>query len=212
LNIEALLQVVLKNHPDYLQALLVEKEAQTNLLLANNNQLWKLDLEARYNITGSSTYDLETQEDSYISPGNYSVGMSLKIPFGDYTLQREALNARVEYRKAKIELQELKEDIEISLQDADRNIKMKWKEVELSRKVRELSQKQLDIELEKFKANRSNNFQILSFQNYLIQAERNENATKVAYLDALTDLDLLLGTTLEHWGIRLESARKVELL
>ncbi len=206
LHVETLLPIVLKNNPDYLQALLSHKNAQTNLLSAKNNKLWELDLEGRYNITGNSTSFAEL-EDENLGQGDYSIGMALKIPFGDDSLQRAALNAEVEYRKATIALKELKENIAIDVQDAARDITMKWKQVELSKKALELSEKQLDIELEKFKAKLSDNFTIVALQNHLIEAENNENTTKIYYLNALTALDLLLGTTLEHWGIQLETAR-----
>ncbi|CAK8720831.1 hypothetical protein KKHLCK_10025 [Candidatus Electrothrix laxa] len=68
-----------------------------------------------------------------------------------------------------------------------------------------------DIELEKFKLDKSDSFELLSYQNRLIQAEHDENSAKVNYLNALTALDSLLGTTLEHWGIDIEDASKVDL-
>ncbi|CAK8720839.1 hypothetical protein KKHLCK_10035 [Candidatus Electrothrix laxa] len=145
LDTAILLQLVFKNHIQYQQSLLANKEAQLNILLAKNDRLWQLDLEAGYNITDSGTYDIETLEESNVGAGDYFVEMNLTIPFGDDTAQRELLNTEIEYRKSKIALQELKENIAIDVQGTHRNILMKWKQVELSRKVRELSQKQLDI-------------------------------------------------------------------
>lgn len=212
LNIETLIQIVLENQPDYLQALLSHQNAQTNLLLAQNNKLWELDVQARYNITGRSDSWIEAQENAgRLGEGDYSVGLSLRIPFGDYTLEQGVLSAKVAQRQSEIALQELTENLEIAIQDAVRDINMKWEQVKLAQRARELSQQQLEIELEKLKVNRSTNFQIVSFQNSLISAENNEIRTKVSYLNALTDLDLLLGTTLERWGIHIETMRRISL-
>ncbi|MCI5208812.1 MAG: TolC family protein [Candidatus Electrothrix sp. ATG2] len=137
--------------------------------------------------------------------------MRLEIPFGDDSTERELLYAKVAFRQAEIALQELQENIEISVRNTYRDIGMKWKQVELSQKVRSLSQKQLEVELEKFKNDKSSNFQVVSYQDRLLEAEHIENNSKIAYLNALTDLDKYLGTTLEHWGILLEETRKVEL-
>jgi outer membrane protein TolC len=211
LELATLLQIVFKNRPEYRQALVTLNMAKTDLLLAKNKQLWQLDLETQYNMTDSSEYALGTPEEESDGAGDYSVAMKLKIPFGDESTERELLHAKVVYRQAEIALQELNENIEISVRNMYRDIGMKWKQVELSQKVRDLSQKQLDVELEKFKNDKSDNFQVLSYQDSLIQAEHDENRTKVEYLDALAELDMYLGTTLEHWGIDLEDARKVEL-
>ncbi|MCK5877299.1 MAG: TolC family protein [Candidatus Marithrix sp.] len=212
LNLEKLLQVVFTNQPDYLQTKLSHKNAQTNLLLAKNNQLWELDVQARYNITGNSDSWIEAQERAgRLGEGDYSVGLSLRIPFGDYSLEQGVVNAKVALRQSEINLQELKENIEIDLQDSIRNINMQWEQVKLAQRAKELSQQQLEIALEKHKTGRASNFEIVSLQNSLVSAENNEISTKVSYLNALTNLDMMLGKTLERWKINIDTVRKVKL-
>ncbi len=208
---ETLLQIALQNRLEYQQALVRVEMAQTNLLVAENKQLWQLDLEAQYNLTDSSSYPVDTGAESD-GAGDYKLAMKLAIPFGDESKDLELLAAKVAYRKAELSLQELRENIAISVQDRYRNISMKWQQIELSQKARELAQKQLEVELEKFKNEKSSNFQVLGSQDKLIKAEHDENKTKVDYLDALTSLDEFLGTTLEHWGIDLEEVKEEELL
>jgi outer membrane protein len=103
---------------------------------------------------------------------------------------------------------ELKDNIEIEIMDAVRNINIKWEQVKLAQRSRDLSKQQLDIELEKLKVGRSENFQIVIFQNDLIRAENNEIRAKMDYLNALTNLDALLGTTLERWGVNIRTVQK----
>ncbi|EDN66604.1 Outer membrane efflux protein [Beggiatoa sp. PS] len=206
LNISTLQQIALQRHPVYLQTLLEQENTQTRLLLAENEQLWALDVIARYNITGTSDDWLESQvRAGRLGEGDYSVQLALRIPFGDLPRERELVAARVKLRHAGINVQELKDNIEIDLMDAVQNIQIKWEQVKLAQRFRDLSKQQLDIELEKLKAGRpgSNNFQIVSFQNNLIRAENSEIRAKIDYLNALTNLDALLGTTLERWGVNI---------
>ena len=50
-------------------------------------------------------------------------------------------------------------------------------------------------------AGRSSNFQVLSFESDLQNAENARLSTVIAYLNAQTQLDLTLGMTLESWDI-----------
>jgi len=212
LDAEQLQQIAYDNQPAYLKALLAHENANTNLLLARNNKLWELDIITHYNITGTSDSWLEAQKQAgYLDRGDYSVGLSLRIPFGDLKLKQSVLAAKVAREQSQINLQELKENIKIDIQDAVRDIDIKWEEVRLAQRVRELSKKQLEAELEKFKVGRSSNFRIVSFQGELVGAENGEVGAKINYLNAITDLDVLLGISLERRGINIKNVRNVQL-
>jgi outer membrane protein len=207
-HLETLQKQAQSNRPDYLQILLERENAQTRLLLAKNNRLWELDIITRYNITGTSDSWMEAQKRAgHLGEGDYSVGLALRIPFGDIQRERGVVAARVKLRHAGIDVQELKENIEIEMLDAVRDIKIKWEQVKLAQRARKLSKRQLDIELEKLKVARSTNFEIVTFQNSLVLAENGEIRAKIDYLNALTDLDVLLGATLERWGVNIENVR-----
>jgi outer membrane protein TolC len=85
---------------------------------------------------------------------------------------------------------------------------MKLKQVELARRARELTEEKLRIEKEKLKAGRTTNFEVLTFQNDVIAARNNELYAIIAYENAVTNLDRVLGTTLKTWNITVEPKRK----
>jgi outer membrane protein len=206
LNIAQLQYQALERRTDYLQALLELENAKTRLLLAENQQLWELDVIATYNIGTANDDWLESQiAAGRLQEGDYSVELGLRIPFGDLPRERELVAAQMTLHQANLNVQELKDNIELDILDAVRNIHIKWEQVKLAQRARELSKKQLDIELEKLKAGRLNNFQMVIFQNDLIQAENSEISAKIDYLNALTNLDALLGTTLERWGVNINT-------
>ena len=67
----------------------------------------------------------------------------------------------------------------------------------------DLSRRKLDIEREKLQAGRSSNFQVLSFESDLRNAESARLNALIAYLNTQAHLDQTLGTTLESWDIDL---------
>lgn len=212
LQTEQLQQLAWQNRPDYLQAQLNIANAKTQLLLAENDNRWELDVITHYQLTASSDNWIEAQRQAgRLEQGDYSVELALRIPIGDLTPKHSILSARIALRQAEIDFQSLTEEIEIEIQDAIRNIQVAWTQIQLAQRARELTQQQLDIEMEKFRANRSTNFQVVSFQGDLISAENNEIQSQINYLNALTQLDTTLGITLSRWGIEIETVRSVTL-
>jgi outer membrane protein len=199
--------LALQNRRDYLQALLNLKTIELDLVVAKNNRLWDLSLEGGYGISGD---DDERIGDAFGKSTNanrsaWNVGLILSIPlYGDLTREQTYLGAKINLKKAKISVEELKENIEIEVLDAVRDVEMKLRQVELARQARELSEKKLEIEKEKLKAGRSTNFQLVSFQNDLIVVQSSELNANIAYLNALTSLDNVLGTTLDTWKIEIK--------
>ena len=81
---------------------------------------------------------------------------------------------------------------------------MQFQQLELARQTRVFSQQKLDIENKKLKAGQTSNFQLVSFQNDLINAQNNELSNFINYINALTNLDQTLGTTLKTWRIEVK--------
>jgi outer membrane protein TolC len=89
----------------------------------------------------------------------------------------------------------------VEVQDGVRNVLVSLKQVELAQRVRQLSERQLAVEREKLQGGRSSNFQLITLQNNLVTAQVRELEATIAYLNAQTLLDQILGTTLETWHI-----------
>ena len=197
--------LALQNRRDYLQALLNLKTIELNLVVAKNNRLWDLSLEGGYGISGEGVERIGDALSTNANRSAWNVGLMLSIPlYGDLTREQTYLGAKINLKKAKISLEELKENIEIEVLDAVRDVEMKLRQVELARLARELSEKKLEIEKEKLKAGRSTNFQLVSFQNDLIVVQSSELNANITYLNALTSLDNVLGTTLDTWKIEIK--------
>ena len=91
--------------------------------------------------------------------------------------------------------------LEQRIRDAVRNVQTRWRQLELSRKASELSVLKLNTEREKLRVGRSSNFQVLSFETDLRNAENARVNAEIAYLNAQTDLDERMGKVLETWRV-----------
>jgi len=204
--------IVLNNKISYLSEKLSLKNARTDLMLAENEQLWDLNFLANYTIAGTGNTLSQAQADNF-EEGDYSVGLSLVIPFRDLSRKQRLLSARVALQRAKNNFVELQDDIETNIQDWVRDIGVEWEQLKRAKRSRELTKQQLEFEMEKFKMGYegTSNFQIIQFQDDLVAAENRELNAKISYLNALTDLDEFLGTTLETWGVDIESQREINL-
>lgn len=49
---------------------------------------------------------------------------------------------------------------------------------------------------------RTTNFEVVSYQNQLVQAQLAETSKQILYVKALLSLDQILGTTMETWQVK----------
>lgn len=200
------LEIALTHQPDYQASLLELEKAQVSLEYARNQQQWDLSLvagktQARGISPTSSTGEIPSTGGEKYS--NSYTGLQLKIPLGDRTIEQMLVHAAVDVETLELRLAEARQILEQRIRDAARNIQTRWRQVELARKASSFSILKLDAEREKLQAGRSSNFQVLSFENDLRNAENTRVNAEIAYLNALSDLDERLGKVLDTWNIPL---------
>ncbi|MHA6829890.1 TolC family protein [Ralstonia pseudosolanacearum] len=115
----------------------------------------------------------------------------------------EEMHAHVEAGSQDFRLAETDQSLEREIDNAVRDLGARWRQYEIARRACDLSRRKLDIEREKLQAGRSSNFQVLSFEADLRNAENVRLNTSIAYLNAQNHLDWTMGTTLERWEIDL---------
>lgn len=192
------LRLAFANRPDYLIAQLNYEVAKLNRLVADNNTLWTLDLTGSYNQTlGQGRYDAGGTQDGW------EVGLLLSIPLNDPAIQQGAVAARINHDKLDNDLIQQRLDIEVEVINALRKTAISRRQIDLSRQARELAQKNVDVQTEKLKAGRTTNFELLSYQNALVNAQNSEVNAIISYLNDLTALEATLGIVLDRWGVTL---------
>ena len=130
-------------------------------------------------------------------------GLSLSRTIGDLSVKQELDRARITLMQSENSLQDRLATLELDLQDRIRDVNLSFSQLELAQDATRLSQKQLEIEQEQRKLGLGEGtiFELISFQDDLAQARTSELNAKIGYLNALTNLDQFLGTTLQTWKI-----------
>lgn len=193
LDSNKLRQLAFKNRPDYLRAQLNQKTSQLQLLLAEDDKRWDLNLITSLNNTLNSNSDVRA-------------GLVLSREFGDLTKEQRFVRSRVNLLQAENTLKELNDSIKIQVTDKIRDVNLRFSQVERARQATVLSERQLDIEREKQRLGRGSGiFELVRLQNDLVSARNAELEATIEYLNALTRLDQTLGTTLDTWQVTLET-------
>ncbi|TCH99600.1 TolC family protein [Roseococcus sp. SYP-B2431] len=200
---ERALNVAADNQPDYLRSILAIEVSRINLDVARNQRLWDLSLVAG-SAAGSQTADIaRTLEQLSSARNDFNIGLRLNIPLGQIAREAPEVQATIGLRQAEIARDAARDRLRQQVEDTVRNIDALRRQAELARRARELAGLQLETELVKLQAGRSSNFQVVSFQGFLQAAESAELAAVIAYANSLTQLDQVLGTTLDTWRIAL---------
>ncbi len=187
--------------PEYLAALLGSQRADLNLVIAKDSGRWQVDLVAGAN----QVRDANDSDNGRTHNRNWDsyAGVQVQIPIGDISTRQAEVRARVDVEDQEIRITDARQELERSVNDVVRDLGTRWRQYEIAQRAVELSRRKIEIEREKLSAGRSTNFQVLSFETDLRNAENARLNALIAYLNAQTQLDLTLGMTLESWEIAL---------
>lgn len=195
------LRAAQEQQPAYLTQLIAVEQADINLTVARNERLWDVSLVGGANQV-RDRYPTEAGRVNDRTWEGYA-GIQVDIPIGDLSRRQGEVRARVEAQNQEIRLADARQSLERDVSDAVRNLGARWRQYEIAQRARDLSRSKLEIEREKLQAGRSSNFQVISFEADLRNAENARVNALIAYLNAQSTLDRTLGTTLESWDVDL---------
>ena len=201
LDLEALYRRALLHRPEQRVAELDLEIARLGLLEARNGRLWNLDLSASW----GDVRDRPLGADDVSRERSWSAAVVVGHTLGDRSRERRFAQSRIEVERAELRLEELRSALRLELTDRVRDIEIRRRAVEVAERARGLSERQLEIESEKLRVGRSTNFEYLRLEDDLVVARLRELAATISYLDALTLLDEAVGTTLDTWGVTIDS-------
>jgi outer membrane protein TolC len=198
LDIAPFIQTALANNPAYLQTRLAIDQGKLRLLLAQNRSQWNLNLQASVGNT------LRTNATGQVNVG---AAIVLSRTFGDVSLEQAVERSQVQLQQLENTLLEAKETLTVDVRNTVRSVNDNYQQLVLAQQARELAAQQLDNEREKYRLGFGNTRQIdvLRFEDDLAAAQTAELAAAIAYLNALTQLEQLVGTTLDRWNVTLEA-------
>jgi len=198
IDLPRLFEVALKERQDYQGQIYVLEQNRLGIKVAENEQLWDISLFAQGTY---GTYKETSIPDRNISDG--SVGLRLKIPINDLSRKQKLVSANTSYQTAELQLDIIKSGIERQVRTSATEVQIYWQQAKVAQTSLDLAQRALDVEKAKLNSGRSSTFEVRSMEQNLRDAETQQVNARINYLNALTRLDLQLGTTLETWQITL---------
>jgi len=198
INVADALKLAKQTQPAYLSQLINNKKDDINVLLARNGQLWDISLVA----SARDTHSRSAGTDRNVGRDNY-IGVQVEIPVGDMAPRQATLNAEVNQKVQRLASEESEQQLTRDIYTAVNEVNTRWKQYGIAVRAYDLTRQKVDIERQKLAVGRSSNFQVLSFETDLRNAENARLTASIRYQAAITALDEVMGTTLQSWGITL---------
>lgn len=200
-DLDACLKIARENNRTYLNRTYAVTKADIRYMMAENDRMWDLSVKGGYGEAHSNDSPGYSYTDT-----EAKVGLTLSAPINlwgeDYLDRKDALlRVATEKRRANIELHKAETDLQTTVANTVRNVNMRLKFIRLSKRDSELKEAQLKNENTKLMAGRSTNFQVVTYQDQLVQAQQTLVTNTLSYLQALLELDQLLGTTMDTWKV-----------
>ena len=202
ISLSTALSAAFEQRPAYLSQIIASEQASIRLDLARNEQLWDVSLVGEASQSRLSSKRTQVGNNSNRTWDGYA-GVQVEIPIGDLSIKQSEVRAKVDAENQGVLLAEAKQALELEVDNAVRDLGTRWRQYEIAQRALTLSQRKLEVEREKLRVGRSSNFQVLSYESDLRNAENASLDALIAYLNAQSTLDNTLGTTLESWDISL---------
>lgn len=189
--------MAMKNQPDYLIQQLTADKQKIYLMQAKNQRLWGVDLVAGAGRLNTRSADIQND-----SRWQRYVGLNVSIPLNDLQARQEEQRVWVAGKIQLLQMADVHQQLEETVTQQVNALNSSWQQFLIADRLTRLSEKTLQAEQAKLLAGRSSNFQVLSYQGSLRAAQSARVSAQIAYLNTRAELDRVLGTTLDHWGIQ----------
>ncbi|MGQ3889654.1 TolC family protein [Legionella sp. CNM-1927-20] len=205
-NLQQSIDIALDHNSQYLAQKMALKADERAYNLAKNDQLWELNLSG--GIQSGTTSDVTGLNRGLrgIYNGrniNESISLSLHIPINDVSRRSQLINAKVKLERDRLNLIASKRALITTITNTINAIQSQAKQYRLAEKQVRLARQSYELEKKKLQAGIATALDVSNTQNQLIQAQAGLISAKIAYLNQLSALQRLLGTTLDEWQIKL---------
>lgn len=205
-DLQKSIDIALNHNTQYLAQKMALRADERAYTVAKNQQLWQLDLAGT--VQGGAVNDVtstNTGINSIYNGNNVteSARITLTIPLNDIGRRSQLINAKVQLEKDRINLIATKRALITNVTNTINNIQSLAKRYELAQKQVKLAEQSYALEKKKQQAGISSALDVNNTQNQLIQAQSGLIGAKIAYLNQLSTLQRILGTTLDYWQIKL---------
>jgi outer membrane protein TolC len=195
----------LRQRPDLKQAKLDVEQQGFQLKYSFNQIFPELDLVGSYGFNGQGNefHDVFGQ----INEGNapfYSYGAQLSIPLSNVKARNSYKANKATGEQILLRLKQLEQNVMVAIDNAVKQAQSSYESVDATRQARTYAEVALNAEQGKYSAGKSTTFIVLQLQNNLTSARSQEIRALADYNEALVNLALQEGDTLERRKIDLK--------
>lgn len=200
------IELALNHNTQFLALKMAIKADERAYDIAKNQQLWQLDVNA--NVTAGTLTGVDNKSGSLsgLYSGrnvNESAGVTLKIPLHDIARRNQLISAKVKLEKDRLTLLATRRALITTIKNTVNTIQSQAKRYALAQRQVDLAEKSYALEKKKLQAGITTSLDVNNTQNQLILAQMGLISAKIAYLNQLSALQRILGTTLDSWHIQL---------
>lgn len=188
-------QVALGKRPDLRTSRLDVDTARIRLVRAQSERLYGLDLrlDASSGSFNPDFTDALTETIEFDFP-RYAARLDYNMPLQNRTASNSERAARERVRGSQITLEEAEVNALAEIRGALRDVRYRAQAVRASEQSFTLARRQLEAEQQRFEADLTTTFEVLQFQQTLIEAASNRSAARAEYAKSLVALDRARGT------------------
>ena len=196
----------LTQRPDLKQAKLDVEQQGIQLKYSFNQIFPELDLVGSYGFNGQGSEFHHTF--GQIDEGNapfYSYGAQLSIPLSNAKARNSYKAGKATAQQILLRLKQLEQNVMVNIDNAVKQAQSSYESVDATRQARTYAEVALNAEQGKYSAGKSTTFIVLQLQNNLTSARSQEIRALADYNEALANLALQEGDTLERRKIDLKA-------
>jgi outer membrane protein TolC len=204
-DLQRSIAIALEHNAQYLAQKMTLRADERAYQVSKNQQLWQLD--AGVNVQSGMVTDVDGNvglRGIYNGRNtNESARLTLTIPLNDVNRRSKLINAKVRLEKDRLNLLTMRRALITTITNTINTIQSQAKRYQLAEKQVKLAAQSYDLEKKKQQAGIATALDVSNTQNQLIQAQAGLIGAKISYLNQLSALQRLLGTTLDEWQIKL---------
>lgn len=205
-NLQKTIEQALAHNTMYLAQQMTVRSDERAYKVAKNQQLWQVDVGA--NLQSGTLNDPTGFNNGFhgIYNGNnltQAARLTVTVPLNDVSRRSQLINAKIRLEKDRLNLIAAKRALITNVTNTITNIRSLAKRYQLAQKQVKLAEQSYELEKKKQRAGIATALDVNNTQNQLIQAQSGLISAKIAYLNQISALQRTLGTTLDHWKIKL---------
>lgn len=195
---------VLENDIQYqTEQITLHGQKARDLLVAEDNTRWQLNLSANASTGSGSGSGVNAGFNSLYNGLNQSqtVALTLQIPIDDQQSKQAVVNAKIAIKQAEIELRKERWVKETNAINGWNSVLSAERALRFAEDAEKLQEKTYNVNYQKYLHGLIDSLELQSALLSLIQAKQTSLNSRINYLRALVNLDLLVGNTLKTWKI-----------